>query len=394
MRLLARHLLAVFLAASFALPAFVSSASAGPVRVSGIRCWTNDDYTRVVIDMSGDARYAANILPADPAGKLPPRIFIDVHGADVREDILRTPVEVRNGLLKVVRAGRFRKGVVRVVIDLERESGYSAYDLSSPSRIIVDIHGTAARSEARTSAAAPSPATGPARHGGIRVMIDPGHGGKDPGAIGPTGLKEKDVVLAIGRLVRDKLERIGGFDVRMTRNADVFIPLENRTLMANEAGASIFVSLHINASRDRRTEGVSTYVLSRGASDRDALELAARENGVSVRKLSGVKFIIDDLATNPRRNESLKLAKTVNDSIVRNVSHRYGRVQDLGLKQAPFYVLVGAPKTAVLVETSFISNRHEEARLRDAAFLETIADGVVEAIRYYGDKSATARAGL
>jgi len=392
-RLLTRHLLAVLLAASLPSTAFVSSASAGPVRVSGIRFWTSDEYTRVAVDLSGEARYTANVLPADPAAKLPPRIFIDIDGADVKEDILRRPVEVRNGLLRVVRAGRFRKGVVRVVIDLERESGYSAYDLSDPCRIIVDIHGNAARSEAPASATASAPAPAPAPRGGIRVMIDPGHGGKDPGAISPSGLKEKDVVLAIGRLVREKLERLGGFDVRMTRDSDVFVPLENRTLMANEAGAGIFVSLHINASRNRRTEGVSTYVLSRGASDRETLELAARENGVSVRKLSDVKHIIDDMTTNPRKNESLKLAKTVNDAIVRNVSHRHGRVQDLGLKQAPFYVLVGAPKTAVLVESSFISNRREEARLRDPAYLETIADGVVEAIRYYGRKSATVRAG-
>lgn len=394
MRSLTRHLLAVLLAASFALPVFVSSGSAGPVRVSGIRFWTNDEYTRVAVDLSGEAPYTANVLPADPAAHLPPRIFIDIDGADVKEEILRRPVEVRNGLLRVVRAGRFRKGVVRVVIDLERESGYSAYDLSDPCRIIVDIHGKAARSEALASAPASAPAPAPPARGGIRVMIDPGHGGKDPGAISPSGLKEKDVVLAIGRLVREKLERLGGFDVRMTRDRDVFIPLENRTLMANEAGAGIFVSLHINASRNRRTEGVSTYVLSRGASDRETLELAARENGVSVRKLSDVKFIIDDLTTNPRKNESLKLAKTVNDAIVRNVTHRHGRVQDLGLKQAPFYVLVGARMTAVLVETSFISNRREEARLRDPAYLETIADGVVEAIRYYGHKSATVRAGV
>jgi len=391
-RALTRHLPAVLMAAALSLTAFVPPASAGPVRVSGIRFWTNDDYTRVAIDLSGDARYAANILPADPAGKLPPRIFVDIEGATVREDILRRPVEVRNGLLKVVRAGRYRKGVVRVVIDLERESGYSAYDLPFPSRIIVDIHGKAARPA--VPAPAPAPAPGPAARAGIRVMIDPGHGGKDPGATGPTGLKEKDVVLAIGRLVREKLQRLGGFDVRMTRDDDVFIPLENRTLLANEAGAGIFVSLHINASRNRATEGVSTYVLSRGASDRETLELAARENGVSVRKLSDVKFIIDDLTTNPRKNESLKLAKTVNDAIVRNVSHRHGRIHDLGLKQAPFYVLVGARMTAVLVESSFISNRREERRLRDPAYLDTIADGVVEAIRYYGNKSATLRAGV
>ena len=386
MRPLARHLAAAVLAASLPLTVFVSPARAGPVRVSGVRFWTNEECTRVAIDLSGDARFEANQLPADPAGKLPPRIFIDVFGADVREEILRRPMEVRNGLLKVVRAGRFRNGVVRIVIDLERESSYKAFDLSDPSRIIVDIDGKAEQSGSR--------ARRPEPHGAIRVMLDPGHGGKDPGAVGPTGLREKDVVLAIGRLVREKLARLGGFDVLMTRDDDVFIPLEERTARANEARAGIFVSLHINASRDRATEGVSTYVLSRGASDRETLELAARENGVSVRKLSDVKFIIDDLTTTPRKNESLKLAKTVNDAIVRNVSHRHGRVSDLGLKQAPFFVLVGARMTAVLVESSFISNRREEARLRDPAYLETIADGVVEAIRYYGRKSAPVRAGL
>lgn len=224
-------------------------------------------------------------------------------------------------------------------------------------------------------------------------MLDPGHGGKDPGAIGPTGLKEKDVVLAIGKMVRDRLRGNEEFDVRMTRETDVFIPLEERTAMANEARADIFVSLHINASPNRRAEGISTYVLSRGASDRQALELAARENGVPLAKLSGVRFIIDDLSTYRRKKESLRLAKTVNDAIVRNVNGRFGPVHDLGLKQAPFYVLVGARMTAVLVETSFITNAREESRLRDAQYLAAVADSVVEAIRYYGEKSAVARAG-
>jgi N-acetylmuramoyl-L-alanine amidase len=224
-------------------------------------------------------------------------------------------------------------------------------------------------------------------------MIDPGHGGKDSGAIGPTGLKEKDVVLAIGRMVRERLSRSGEYDVRMTRDTDVFIPLEERTAMANKARADVFVSLHINASPNRRAEGVSTYVLSRGASNREDLELAARENGVPVRKLSEVKFIIDDMFTGARKNESLRLAKTVNDSIVRNVSARFSGVQNLGLKQAPFYVLVGARMTAVLVESSFISNGREEARLREPAYLERIADGVAEAVRYYGQNGILARAG-
>jgi N-acetylmuramoyl-L-alanine amidase len=225
-------------------------------------------------------------------------------------------------------------------------------------------------------------------------MIDPGHGGKDPGAVGPTGLKEKDVVLAIGRRIRERLARSGEFDVRMTRDDDVFIPLEERTAMANKGRADIFVSLHINASPNRGAEGFSTYVLSRGASNREDLELAARENGVPVAKLQGVKFIIDDMFTGARKNESLRLAKTVNDAVVRHVSTRFPGAQSLGLKQAPFYVLVGARMTAVLVEASFISNAREESRLRDPSCLDGIADGVAEAVRYYGQNGILAQSGF
>jgi N-acetylmuramoyl-L-alanine amidase len=380
---LTRHLLAAVVAASLLFPPHVSSSPARLSAVSGIRHWTNREYTRVVIDLDAEAKYEANFLPGDPAGKLPPRIFIDIEKASLRDEIVRHPTEVNNGLLTRVRAGRFRADVVRVVLDLERESGYRVFDLSDPPRIIVDVEGAPSEGQRATT---------PDKLGKIVVMLDPGHGGKDPGAIGPTGLKEKDVVLAIGRMVREKLSRYSQFDVKMTRDSDVFIPLEERTAMANQGNADIFVSLHINSSRNRKARGVSTYVLSR-ATDQEALELAARENGVSVKRLSEVKFIIDDLSTYGRKKESLKLAKTVNDAIVRNISTRHGPVHDLGLKQAPFYVLVGARMTAVLVETSFISNRKEEDRLRSHAYMETIADSVVEAIRYYGDNGALARAG-
>jgi len=405
--LLRRHLgscLAVFLFAACAALAAPPPAAAAP-GVSDIRAWTNEIYTRVAIDTGDEVSWKANTLRADPARNLPPRIFIDIRGAGIRDDILRKPVEVRNGLLRQVRAGRFDRDTVRVVIDLERESAYRVFALPDPFRIIVDIDGEGeipaiaalpddaappgpAAAEASPADASPLPApppvsTAPGKHR-VRVMIDPGHGGKDPGAIGPTGLKEKDVVLAIARKVREKLSLSGDFDVRMTRDEDVFIPLEERTAMANKARADIFVSLHINASRNRKAEGFSTYVLSRGASNREDLELAARENGVPVGKLQGVKFIIDDMFTAARRNESLRLAKTVNDAVVRNVSARYQGAHSLGLKQAPFYVLVGARMTAVLVESSFISNVREESRMRDPSCIDGIADGVAEAVRYYG----------
>jgi len=445
--LLRRHFgaafLAVFLcAAALPLAAPPADAAPGVPRVSDIRAWTNEIYTRVAIDTGDEVSWQANTLRADPERRLPPRIFIDIRGAGIRDEILRKPVEVRNGLLRQVRAGRFDRDTVRVVIDLERESTYRVFALPGPFRIIVDIDGEGEIPVLPTSPEAvappgpvaavpspedpapppvtppvspPTPSVGsavppatpaippslespraaashpaPTRKHRVRVMIDPGHGGKDPGAIGPTGLKEKDVVLAIGRKIREKLSGSGEFDVRMTRDEDVFIPLEERTAMANKGRADIFVSLHINASRNRSAEGFSTYVLSRGASNREDLELAARENGVPVRKLQGVKFIIDDMFTGARKNESLRLAKTVNDAVVRHVSTRYPGAQSLGLKQAPFYVLVGARMTAVLVEASFISNAREEARLRDPSCLDGIADGVVEAVRYYGQNGILA----
>ncbi|MBE0607434.1 MAG: N-acetylmuramoyl-L-alanine amidase, partial [Deltaproteobacteria bacterium] len=383
--------------------------------VSDIRAWTNEIYTRVAIDTGDEVSWQANTLPADPLHGLPPRIFIDIRGAGIRDAILHKPVEVRNGLLRQVRAGRFNRDTVRVVIDLERESTYRVFALPSPFRIIVDIDGEgeipALPASPAPVAAVPSPAApsvspaippsvesprvaapppSPSRKPRVRVMIDPGHGGKDPGAIGRTGLKEKDVVLEIARRIREKLSRSGEFDVLMTRDEDVFIPLEERTAMANKGGVDIFVSIHINASRNRKAEGFSTYVLSRGASNREDLELAARENGVPVRKFQGIKFIVDDMFTGARKNESLRLAKTVNDAVVRNVSTRYPGAQNIGLKQAPFYVLVGARMTAVLVEASFISNTREEARLRESSYLDGIADGVVEAVRYYGQNGILA----
>jgi N-acetylmuramoyl-L-alanine amidase len=479
-KLLRRPLLTAVLAVFLLSPVLSAdppqaSAAAGASKVSDIRAWTNEIYTRVAIDTGDEVSFQAKTLPADPGRGLPPRIFIDIRGAGIRDEILRKPVEVRNGLLRQVRAGRYARDTVRVVIDLERESTYRVFALPGPFRIIVDIDGegeipvppistetvvpssgpaaaemlpgipaplpvsppattlapatapsqgfVAAPTATAPATAAPVPSPvpvsppsavpevisstpaispqegsprvvlpplSPARKHRVRVMIDPGHGGKDPGAIGPTGLKEKDVVLAIGRKVREKLARLGEFDVRMTRDEDVFIPLEERTAMANKGHADLFVSLHINASLNRKAEGFSTYVLSRGASNREDLELAARENGVPVRKLQGVKFIIDDMFTGARKNESLRLAKTVNDAVVRNVASRYPGAQSLGLKQAPFYVLVGARMTAVLVEATFISNAREEARLRDAACLDGIADGVVEAVRYYGQNGILA----
>jgi N-acetylmuramoyl-L-alanine amidase len=412
-----------------------ATPSRKPPVLTEIHAWTNEIYTRVAIYTGEEVHWQADTVRADPAKGLPPRIFVDIRDVGIRSDILHNPVGVNNGLLRQVRAGRYSRDTVRVVIDLERQSTFRVFALPDPHRIIIDIDGEgeippprddAAGGQQASAGEAPAPERaeappGPAisaappplppvpeasfrsgtpapsasfRRRKVLVMIDPGHGGKDPGAIGPTGLREKDVVLDIGRMVRDRLLRHEEFEVRMTRDSDVFIPLEERTAMANRSRADIFVSLHINASRNPKAKGISTFVFSRGASNREDLELAARENGVPVARLKGVKFIIDDMFTGARKNESLRLAKTMNDAICRSVSPGFGGATDLGLKQAPFFVLVGARMTSVLVESSFISNEREEALLREEAYRARIADGVVEAIRYYGRNAVAVRPGF
>ena len=388
----------------------VAAASSRSPVLSGIHAWTNEIYTRVAIYTEEEVDWHANKVPAAPDQNLPPRIFVDIRGADIKGDILHRPVGINNGLLRRVRAGRNNKDTIRVVIDLERDSTFRVFALPDPYRIIIDVDGEGEipLPQERTVAAQPpqpppavspsvpsgtniqarpsSPAPPPSPNRRVRVMLDPGHGGKDPGAIGPTGLKEKDVVLTIGHMVRERMAQHKDFEVRMTRDSDVYIPLEERTAMANRLRADLFVSLHINASPNRAVKGVSTYVFSRGAGNKEDLELAARENGVPVARLQGVKFIVDDMFTGARKNESLRLAKTVNDAIHRTASSERGAGVNLGLKQAPFFVLVGARMPSILVEAYFISNEQEEALLRDEKYLSRIADGIVEAICYYGRK--------
>ncbi|MCL1926571.1 MAG: N-acetylmuramoyl-L-alanine amidase [Syntrophorhabdaceae bacterium] len=404
--ILAALLPAVAFAALTLFPSFgVTAVSSRSPVLSGIHAWTNEIYTRVAIYTGEEVEWHANTASAVPAQNLPPRIFVDIRGAEIDGDILHKPVGINNGLLQRVRAGRNNKDTIRVVIDLERDSTFRVFALPDPYRIIIDVDGEGEIPLPRENTAAtqnppavsvdaprepailaepPSPAPPVSRR--VRVMLDPGHGGKDPGAVGPTGLKEKDVVLAIGRMVRERMARHNDFEVRMTRDSDVFIPLEERTAIANRSRADIFVSLHINASPSRAVKGVSTYVFSRGAGNQEDLELAARENGVPVARLQGVKFIVDDMFTGARKNESLRLAKTVNDAIHRTASSGRGSVANLGLKQAPFFVLVGARMPSILVESHFISNAQEEALLRDEKHLGKIADGIVEAICYYGRK--------
>jgi N-acetylmuramoyl-L-alanine amidase len=216
-----------------------------------------------------------------------------------------------------------------------------------------------------------------------RVVIDPGHGGRDTGAIGPHGLREKDVALAIARKLAARL-RAQGLVVVLTRDRDIFVPLDDRTRIANESRADLFVSIHCNAARKRHLSGVETWTLN-VASSRYAARLAAFENAADERTVSDLRLILADLATKANASDARELASAVQTSLVRNLRARVGSVRDNGIKQALFYVLLGTHMPSILVETAFLSNPEEEKRLRSERYQEGTAEAIARGVRDFLD---------
>ena len=216
-----------------------------------------------------------------------------------------------------------------------------------------------------------------------RVVIDPGHGGRDSGAIGPHGLREKDVALAIALKLAARL-RAQGLVVVLTRDRDIFVPLDDRTRIANETRADLFVSIHCNAARKRHLSGVETWTLN-VASSRYAARLAAFENAADERTVSDLRLILADLATKANASDARELAGAVQTSLVRNLRSRVGSVRDNGIKQALFYVLLGTHMPSILVETAFLSNPEEEKRLRSTRYQDGTAEAIARGVRDFLD---------
>ena len=216
-----------------------------------------------------------------------------------------------------------------------------------------------------------------------RVVIDPGHGGRDTGAIGPHGVREKDVALAIARTLAERLRELG-FTVVLTRKDDTYVSLDERTRIANEARADLFVSVHCNAARSRKLAGVETWTLN-VASDRYATRLATFENADAERTVSDLRLILADLATRANTTDARELAQSVQESLVRTLRSRVGRVGDHDVKHALFYVLLGARMPAILVETGFISNPVEESRLRTRKYQASTAEAIARGVKEFVD---------
>ena len=199
--------------------------------------------------------------------------------------------------------------------------------------------------------------------------------------MGPRGLAEKDIVLSIAKRLAAKLKKIG-VEVVLTRRKDVYIPLEERTAIANAENADLFVSLHINASSNRRLGGIESYYLN-NTSDEAAIRLAARENGTSRKRVTDLQFILSDLIQTDKVEDSITLAHHLQSSLVGHMGKKYRKTKDLGVKKGLFYVLVGARMPAVLVELFFLTHRYEGRALGRGSFQDAIADALYWGIKEY-----------
>ena len=214
-----------------------------------------------------------------------------------------------------------------------------------------------------------------------RIVIDAGHGGHDPGVLGK-GLNEAALVLDVALRVEKLLLKEPGLEVVLTRRTDVYIPLEERTELANRESADMFLSIHANASRNEAAKGIETYFLS-FASSPEAEAVAARENSASAREMHQLPDIIKAIALNNKLDESRDLANMVQESLVTSLRKNNKEIRSRGVKKAPFVVLIGAAMPSVLAEISFVSNKQELSLLKTNAYKQKIAESLFNAVMRY-----------
>lgn len=425
---------------AIALPKIMVSAS-GENNLSyvlPVKYWSSDHYTRVVIMASGPVNYKEVLL--EQTANTPRRLYIDFKDSYI-EPQYRAPVPIKDGLLERIRTGQFSPDTVRVVLDIESIGSYKIFSLPDPFRVVIDVRGKGHRdSEQEAVAVTPKTPMIKKNHqkskklhdssdssdivvlkhhkkksingtisstdtraiakigkdpkgnrfslaqqlglGVKKIVIDPGHGGKDPGAMA-FNMKEKDIVLKIAKNLGPVLEKELGCEVIFTRDKDVFIPLEERTAIANTENADLFVSLHVNAHPSAKVRGLETYYLNL-TTNAEAMRVAAMENATSTHQMSDLQDILSDIMKNSKIEESSRLAQQVHNSILNEAANKgYANIKNLGVKQAPFYVLIGAQMPAILLEIAFITNKDDVKNLNDPTFVRLLTQEIADGIRSY-----------
>jgi N-acetylmuramoyl-L-alanine amidase len=373
------------------------------VEIVNLRRYTHPNFTRIVLDIGKLREYTYGEL-RDPG-----RIYVDVLQAKLNPILQGQSYPVKAEYISQVRISQKTTSTVRVVVDVEfsRIRSYRVYHLFDPFRLVIDIYPR--ETKAPTAAATPDKALPPADKTqqpvkrevtprdpnlagtslarqlglGVRtIVIDPGHGGPRPGTIGKSGFQEKtvnlDVALALQKLLKEK----AGLDAILTRESDVDVPLENRTVIANQKRADLFVSIHSNAHRDKKRGGVETFFLNISP-DPSVIELAAAENATSTKNIGEMKTVLLKIVQNSKIQESRDLAEFIQKNLVKSLSGDLPAIKDLGVKGGPFWVLIGGEMPSVLVEISHLSNAKEEAKLKTKKYRELAAQGIYDGIMEY-----------
>jgi N-acetylmuramoyl-L-alanine amidase len=407
----------------------------GIPRVRRITTSASADSTRITIDLEDSVQYTSARI------RNPDRIFFDLHAARLSPEIARGSIQVEGELLTDVRVAQNQAGVVRVVFSVNGVKDYTASLSDNPPRLIIDLYGSTAalraakskRAKAQegsddedASAAASAEnktamqhaaaknsrssslkasngkpdlpqtpvAPQPTRDGqatltralGLkigRIVLDPGHGGHDTGTIGPTGLMEKDlcldVALRLGKIIG---QRLPGAEIVYTRSDDTFIPLEERTNIANQAKADLFISIHANSSHNLDARGIETYYLNLKGSP-EAMEVAARENASSQEGVHDLEDLVKKIARNEKIDESREFAEDIQDSLAKRIQKSARTVRNRGVRKAPFVVLIGADMPSILTEVSFLSNPSDEKLLKKPEYRQRVAEGLYQGIASY-----------
>ncbi|MFI5177409.1 MAG: N-acetylmuramoyl-L-alanine amidase [Vicinamibacterales bacterium] len=373
---------------------------------------------RITIELSKEVTYSGDRV------ENPDRVFFDFTNATAPLS-LADHVSLSGNLVKALRVGRHANNVTRVVLELAGNPRYSTFSLYDPFRLVVDVESAEAAPPAASSppaasaaavekaAATPPPArttpapAAPAPHpdaGGSpappssnrsgdyslsrqlgltvsRIVIDAGHGGHDPGAQA-NGIDESELTLDVAQRLQKLLEAQPGFAVVLTRSTDEYVALEERTAIANREGADLFLSIHANASKEPTAHGIETYFLN-FATNPTAESVAARENASSSQPMGTLPEILKAIAMNNKLAESRELAASVQTALVRKLSAQNKATRDLGVRQAPFVVLIGAQMPSVLAEISFLTNRTEAALLKQSSYRQRIAQALCDGILKY-----------
>jgi N-acetylmuramoyl-L-alanine amidase len=317
---------------------------------------------------------------------------VDIYQAKLNPILHNKTYLVNNDYINQIRIAQRSPNTVRVVVDLDfaKIKRFQVWPAFDPFRIVIDIYPTEPTGE-MPAVESPKPAQ-PTKEGysmarqlglGIqRIVIDPGHGGKDPGTIGRSGTMEKKIVLDICQRLKKLLDANSGLEVIMTRETDIYVPVENRTVIANQKRADLFISVHANSNPSKKRSGVETFYLN-FSQDPSVIRTAALENATSSKNLSEMRDILEKIAKNSKVMESKELADDIQKNLVMALRKRHKDVVDLGYKGGPFWVLIGVETPSILVEASYLSNSKEESRLKNAQYRQQIAQGIYNGIKEY-----------